>query len=186
MKLIVGLGNPGEKYSNSRQNLGFKVIDIIANNNDIEIKTKKKKSIIGRGFIQGEDIVLLKPQTFINISGEAVLYIASFLRIQVPDIICVCDDMETLFGKVQVEFGGGARSHLGVESLIKNLKSENFTRIYVGVGPDKAPKNVSKYLLSDFTEDENLQLIDVLNLAEEAAMLLASRPVDEVIRRINN
>jgi PTH1 family peptidyl-tRNA hydrolase len=185
LKLIVGLGNPGERYANSRQNLGFKVVDIIANNNDIDIKTKKKKSLIGRGSINDAEVVLLKPQTFINISGEAVLYIASFLRIQVQDIICVCDDMETEFGKVQVEFGGGSRNNLGIESLIKNLKSDKFTRIYVGVAPQTPPKNISKYLLSDFTEAENLQLIDVLNLAEEAAMLLVTRPVDEVIKRIN-
>lgn len=186
MKLIVGLGNPGEKYSNSRQNLGFKVIDIIANNNNIEIKTKKKKSIIGRGAIAGEEVVLLKPQTFINISGEAVLYIASFLRIQISDIICICYDMTLEFGKVNVQFGGDDRGHLGIQSLAKNLKSSQFTRIYVGVAPRKEVKNISKYLLSDFTVDENLSLIDILNLSEEAAMLLASRPVDEVIKRINN
>lgn len=186
MKLFVGLGNPGEKYANSRQNLGFKVIEIIANNNNIEIKTKKKKSIIGRGNIAGEDVVLLKPQTFINISGEAVLYIASFLRIQVSDIICICDDITLDFGKVNVQFGGDAKGHLGIESLIKNLKSDKFTRIYVGVGGQELPPDVSKYLLSDFTPEENLGLIDVLNLAEEAGLLLASRPVDEVIKRINN
>jgi len=186
LKLIVGLGNPGECYANSRQNLGFKVTEIIANNNSIEIKTKKKKSIIGRGKIADEDVVLLKPQTFINISGEAVLYIASFLRIQVSDIICICDDITLEFGKVNVQFGGEAKAHLGVESLVKNLKSEKFIRIYVGVGPQEELKDISKYLLSDFTPEENLGLIDVLNLAEEAALLLASRPVDEVIKRINN
>ena len=87
MKLIVGFGNPGDKHVNNRQNIGFKVIEIIANNTGIEVKVKKKKSLIGRGKINGEEVVLLKPQTFVNLIGESVLYIASFLRINIRDII---------------------------------------------------------------------------------------------------
>jgi PTH1 family peptidyl-tRNA hydrolase len=81
LKLIVGFGNPGEKFANNRQNIGFKVIDIIGNNENIDVRIKKKKSVIGRGKIKGTDVVLLKPQTFVNLIGESVLYIASFLRI---------------------------------------------------------------------------------------------------------
>jgi PTH1 family peptidyl-tRNA hydrolase len=93
--------------------------------------------------------------------------------------------MDLEFGKVNVQFGGDDKGHFGIQSLTKNLKSDKFTRIYVGVAPKREVKNITKYLLSEFTVDENLRLIDILNLSEEAAMLLVTRPVDEVIKRIN-
>ena len=98
MKLIVGLGNPGDKYNNNRANIGFKILDVIANNINVEIKTKKKKSMIGRGDFEGDEVVLLKPQTFSDLSGESVLYIASFLKIKVQDIVVIHEDTELSLG----------------------------------------------------------------------------------------
>ena len=100
MKLIVVFGNPGEKYTNTRQSIGFKVVEILGNNENIEVKIRKKKSIIGREKINKSEVVLLKPQTFINLIGESVLYIASFLRINVKDIICVLADPSLPVGEL--------------------------------------------------------------------------------------
>ncbi|HMW59904.1 MAG TPA: aminoacyl-tRNA hydrolase, partial [Leptospiraceae bacterium] len=133
MKLIIGLGNPGEKFQNNRSNIGFKILDVLANNNNIEIRTKKKKSLIGRGEFDGEDIVLLKPQTFTDLAGEAALYIASFLKIKPPDIVVIMDDFGLPLGKLVVEKGGNDYSHPAIKNLAIALKSPEFIRLRVGI-----------------------------------------------------
>lgn len=185
MKLIVGFGNPGEKYANNRQNIGFKVVEIIGNNENIDVRIKKKKSIIGRGKIMGEDVVLLKPQTFVNLIGESVLYIASFLRISVREIICIVEDSGLDVGDMRVDYLNSNLDHEGVKSMAKSLKSDRFTKIRVGIG--SPPENISmeNYLLQDFTDEENLILIDVLNKCEEVAKMLISHPVEEVQEKFN-
>ena len=185
LKLIVGFGNPGEKFANNRQNIGFKVIDIVGNNENIDVRIKKKKSIIGRGKILGADVVLLKPQTFVNLIGESVLYIASFLRINVKDIICIIEDSSLDLGDMRVDYVLSGLKHDGVKSMEKALKSDRFAKIRVGIG--KPPKGVSmeKYLLQDFTVDENLILIDVLNKTEEVVKMLITRPIEEVQEKWN-
>ncbi len=185
MKLIVGFGNPGEKHANNRQNIGFKVIDIISNNENIEIKIKKKKSVIGRGKIQGVDVVLLKPQTFINLIGESVLYIASFLRINVREIICVVEDSAIPLGEMRVDYLYTTIKHPGIDSMIRALKSERFAKVRVGIG--KPPKGVTQanYLLQDFTDKENFLLIDILNKTEQIVRMLLKHSIEEVQNKYN-
>ncbi len=185
MKLIVGFGNPGEKFANNRQNIGFKVIDIIGNNENIDVRIKKKKSVIGRGKIKGTDVVLLKPQTFVNLIGESVLYIASFLRINVRDIICIVEDSSLKLGEMRVDYLFSNLPHAGIESMTRALKSERFAKIRVGIGTP--PKNVTmeEYLLQDFTDDENLILIDVLNKTEKVVNLLITQSIEEVQDKCN-
>lgn len=185
MKLIVGFGNPGEKFANNRQNIGFKVIDIISNNEGIEVKIKKKKSVIGRGKIYGNDVVLLKPQTFVNLIGESVLYIASFLRISVKDIICIVEDSSLQLGEMRVDYLYSPLEHLGVQSMTLALKSDRFAKVRVGIG--KPPRNVTMehYLLQDFTPKENLILIDVLNKTEQVVRMLIKHSIEEVQNKYN-
>jgi PTH1 family peptidyl-tRNA hydrolase len=185
LKLIVGFGNPGEKFINNRQNIGFKVIDIIGNNENIEVKIKKKKSIIGRGKISKTDVVLLKPQTFVNLIGESVLYIASFLRINVNDIICIVEDSSLPLGEMRVDYRYSSLDHEGVNSMIKALKSDKFAKIRVGIGQLPEGHTMEKYLHQDFTDDENLILIDILNKSEEVAKMLITYPIEEVQEKYN-
>ena len=185
MKLIVGFGNPGEKFANNRQNIGFKVIDIIANNENIEVKIKKKKSIIGRGKINGHDVVLLKPQTFVNLIGESVLYIASFLRINVRDIICIVEDSSLSLGEMRVDYLYSSLEHEGVASMVKALKSDRFAKIRVGIGKLPNGMAMDKYLNQDFTDEENLILIDILNKSEKVAKMLVNRSIEEVQEKYN-
>ncbi len=185
MKLIVGFGNPGEKFVNNRQNIGFKVIDIIGNNENIEVKIKKKKSIIGRGKINKTEVVLLKPQTFVNLIGESVLYIASFLRINVNDIICIVEDSSLQLGEMRVDYRYSNLEHEGVDSMIKALKSDKFAKIRVGIGQLPEGLSMEKYLHQDFTDDENLILIDILNKSEEVAKMLITHPIEEVQEKYN-
>jgi PTH1 family peptidyl-tRNA hydrolase len=185
LKLIVGFGNPGERYANNRQNIGFKVIDILGNNENIDVRIKKKKSLIGRGKIEGQDVVLLKPQTFINLIGESVLYIASFLRINVKDIICIVEDSSLELGDMRVDYVLSKLEHEGVKSMETVLKSERFAKVRVGIS--EKPENVTmeNYLLQDFTDDENLILIDVLNKTEEVVRMLINHPIEEVQEKYN-
>ncbi len=185
MKLIVGFGNPGEKYDNNRQNIGFKVIDILGNNANIDVRIKKKKSIIGRGTINGTEVVLLKPQTFINIIGESVLYIASFLRIDVKDIVCIFEDTTLEVGDLRVDYIHSTLKHPGIESMTRALKSDRFAKVRVGIGTPPAPEKYEEYLYQDFTDDENLILIDVLNKAEEVVRMLLKTSIEEVQNRYN-
>ena len=185
MKLIVGFGNPGERYANNRQNIGFKVIDILGNNENIDVRVKKKKSLIGRGKIEGHEVVLLKPQTFINLIGESVLYIASFLRINVKDIICIVEDSSLELGDLRVDYVLSKLEHEGVKSMETVLKSERFAKIRVGISEKPEDVTMENYLLQDFTDDENLILIDVLNKTEEVVRMLINRPIEEVQEKYN-
>jgi peptidyl-tRNA hydrolase, PTH1 family len=185
LKLIVGFGNPGEKFANNRQNIGFKVIDIIGNNENIDVRIKKKKSVIGRGKILGTDVVLLKPQTFVNLIGESVLYIASFLRINVRDIICIVEDSSLKLGDMRVDYLFSNLKHAGIESMTRALKSERFAKVRVGIGTPRRGTTMEEYLLQDFTDDENLILIDVLNKTEKVVNMLISQPIEEVQERYN-
>jgi peptidyl-tRNA hydrolase, PTH1 family len=185
LKLIVGFGNPGDKFANNRQNIGFKVIDIIGNNENIEVRIKKKKSLIGRGKIMGTEVVLLKPQTFVNLIGESVLYIASFLRINVRDIICIVEDSSLDVGEMRVDYVMTGIVHPGIESMTRALKSDRYAKIRVGIGRPKKGAEMAAYLLEDFTTDENLVLIDVLNKTEEVVKMLIKHPIEEVQERYN-
>ncbi len=185
MKLIVGFGNPGEKFANNRQNIGFKVVDILANNENIEVKVKKKKSVIGRGKVKGHDVVLLKPQTFVNLIGESVLYIASFLRINVKDIICVVEDSSLPLGELRIDYLQSDIKHEGVESMVRALKSDRFAKVRVGVGQCPDGGDMENFLLQDFTFDENLLLIDFLNKSEQAVKMLVEHTIEDVQDKYN-
>jgi PTH1 family peptidyl-tRNA hydrolase len=181
----VGFGNPGERFANNRQNIGFKVIDILANNENIDVRVKKKKSIIGRGKINKQDVVLLKPQTFVNLIGESVLYIASFLRINVKDIFCIVEDSSLDLGELRVDYIHSDLTHAGVDSMAVALKSDKFAKVRVGVGGCPEGMSMDDYLLQDFTFEENLLLIDVLNKAEKAVRMLVTNRIEEVQEKYN-
>lgn len=191
MKLIIGLGNPGDRYMNNRRNIGFKIVDVLANNTNIQIKTKKKKSLLGTGEFERHEIVLLKPQTFMDLSGEAVLYIASFLRIPVSNIIVIHDDYSLPYGEVQVARGPSHIEHIGLASITKGLKSDKFIRIRVGIGPDGKAfdtekigiKEIQKYLEKDFTLDENLHIIEVINDSEAALRSILTQDIEDVLSK---
>ncbi len=185
MKLIVGMGNPGDRYMNSRRNIGFKIIDIITINAGIPIKTKKKKSLLGVGDFEGHEVVLLKPQTFYNLSGEAVLYIASFMKIPLKDIIVIHDDYSLEFGKIKPAFSPPEIPHAGIESIISALNSWKFARIRVGVGPPPSddPAEIEEFLLEDFKLEETVRLVDVINRAESILRDLLNQGVEDVLSR---
>jgi len=164
VKLVVGLGNPGDRFEKTRHNLGFLVLDQFAKQHGFSIDIRKKKSLIGKMHFNNEKIIILKPQTFINLSGEAVLYMASFLRIQPEDIIVVCDDANLEFGKLSIRKYGSSGGHNGIKSLIKFLKADSFPRVRLGIGrPDLI--SMESHVLGNFSSNELLRLQPTIDKA---------------------
>lgn len=184
VKLIVGLGNPGERFTGNRSNIGFKILDVLASNNDVDIRTKKKKSLIGNGFFEGKEIILLKPQTFSELSGEAVLYIASFLRIHPRNITIILDDINLPLGRLVVEQEGETDVHSAVPNMIQALKSNEFVRVRVGIrGHSYEEDEKDNYLKANFEPLENMQLINIINDTETAIRSIVHDEIEEVIEK---
>ena len=184
VKLIIGLGNPGDEHISARSNIGFKILDILASNNDIEIRTKKKKSLIGRGYFENKEVVLLKPQTFSAIAGEAALYIASFLRIHPRNIIVILEDLSLPLGKLVVEETGENSVHLAIPNLRRALKSNEFVRVRVGI-KGKNPEKLSpeEYIKEEFDPMESAQLINIINDTEAVIRSIVHGNIDEAIEK---
>jgi len=188
LKLIVGLGNPGPRYQYNRHNVGFMVVDRFARKYSIDLSIKKKKAVFGRGRLNGEDVVILKPQTFMNLSGEAVLYLASFLKVKTTDIVVVADDTELPFGKIRIRRNGSSGGHNGIRSLIYSLKSENFPRVRFGIGrPEvQSEKELCDYVLEDFTPHELTLFNKETDRVVEALYVMMTVSIDEAMNRFNN
>lgn len=153
-KLIIGLGNPGEEYKNHRHNIGFIIIDKLAQNLSLKFDNNKKKSLFTRTKYNNTDIILLKPQTFMNLSGESAIYISKFFNVKPEDIIVVYDDMDIPFGTFRIKKGGSSGGHNGIKSLIAQLQTDDFIRVRVGIGRPSFGKKVNDYVLSSFSKSE--------------------------------
>lgn len=159
MKLIVGLGNPGEKFEKTRHNLGFSVIDELIKNHNLQPATysRKFKSLISENILAGQKIILAKPKTFMNNSGQAVKILADYYKIKPENILVVHDDIDLPLGKIRVQKSRGSAGHKGVESIIRALETKNFTRIRIGIKPltaDRLPTTAEKFVLGKFTKLE--------------------------------
>ncbi|AGA66367.1 putative peptidyl tRNA hydrolase [Brachyspira pilosicoli P43/6/78] len=153
-KLVIGLGNPGEEYKNHRHNIGFIIIDKLAQNLSLKFDNNKKKSLFTRAKLNNTDFILLKPQTFMNLSGESAIYISKFFNIKPEDIIVIYDDMDIPFGIFKIKKGGSSGGHNGIKSLIAQLQTDDFIRLRVGIGRPSFGKKVNDYVLSSFSKSE--------------------------------
>lgn len=158
-KLLIGLGNPGEEYKNSRHNIGFIMLDKIAENLSVSFDNNKKKSLYARMKKEENQYILLKPQTFMNLSGESALYIVKLFNIRAEDVFVIYDDMDLPFGSFKIKKGGSSGGHNGIKSLISQLQSDNFYRIRIGIGRPNFGKKVIDYVLSSFSKSER-EIID--------------------------
>ena len=174
MKVIVGLGNPGVRYQLSRHNIGFQVVDRLAQINHILISIKRLKSLYGTGHIDTQKITLVKPMTFMNLSGEAVKRAVNFFRVGMDDLIVVYDDLDLSFGRVRFKQRGGDGGHQGVRSIIESMGGNNFLRLKVGIGRPPKGMDPAEYVLSDFDQTEQPRLDEIVFLAAEALTVLLS------------
>ncbi len=185
MKLVVGLGNPGEAYEGTRHNLGFIVLDRLAVRHDTSVDIKKKKSMIGRFRLGKERVMLLKPQTFVNLSGEAVLYMASFLRIMPENIIVVCDDVNLAPGKIRIRKYGSSGGHNGIKSLIQFLRSDNFPRVRIGVGSPADDQRLENFVLDRFAPEEMHLLAPSIEKACDAIEMIINNEIENAMNVYN-
>ena len=172
MKVIVGLGNPGKNYDMTRHNVGFMVIDKIAEAYDIRVDRLKFKALVGEGRIQGEKVLLMKPQTYMNLSGESVQELLSFYKVKKEDLIVIFDDISLKLGSTRIRLKGSAGGHNGIKSLIAHLGSDEFQRIKVGIGEKPDGWDLTDYVLSRFTKDEKNALKKGIDRAQLALELM--------------
>jgi PTH1 family peptidyl-tRNA hydrolase len=154
LKLIVGLGNPGKRYEETRHNIGFKVVSALAERYNIRLSRKAFSSIVGGGSVFGEEVTLALPQTYMNNSGEAVRALVSRKRAGIKDLLVVCDDVNLSLGIIRLRENGSAGGHNGLASIIEHLDSGDFARIRVGIGRDTQSPRLSGYVLSQFRKEE--------------------------------
>ena len=159
MHLIVGLGNPGRDYIYTRHNIGFNIIDYLASLYLIDIKKSEGKALTGRGIIQGEKVLLAKPQTFMNNSGISVRELSEYYKIPVNKIIVVYDDVDIPIGKIRIRPQGSAGTHNGMRSIVYHIKDDNFPRVRIGIDKPKNSMDIAAYVIGKFTKEE-IELID--------------------------
>jgi peptidyl-tRNA hydrolase, PTH1 family len=154
VKLIVGLGNPGKEYAQTRHNVGFWAIDRLASDLNIDVTKSKFKSLYGEGMHKGEKVVLLKPMTYMNLSGEAVREAMTWYKPNLEDILVIFDDMDIPVGKLRLRQKGSAGGHNGIKSLIQHLGTQEFNRIKIGVGRPHPGSDVIRHVLNNFRKEE--------------------------------
>uniref|UniRef100_UPI0025FA3852 aminoacyl-tRNA hydrolase n=1 Tax=uncultured Clostridium sp. TaxID=59620 RepID=UPI0025FA3852 len=172
MFLIVGLGNPGSQYEDTRHNIGFKVIDNIAKEYNIEINRQKFKGMCGEGFINGEKVILLKPTTYMNLSGESIREVVDFYKISNEDVLVIYDDISLDVGRLRIREKGSAGGHNGIKSIIAHLGTDIFPRIKVGVGQPNV--DLVNYVLGKFTKEEMEVLSESIDASTKAAKEIIS------------
>lgn len=168
MYIIAGLGNPGSKYENTRHNMGFKAIDAIASEFGIDVNRAKFKGLIGEGRIGSEKVILLKPQTYMNLSGQSVREIMNFYKIPEENLIVIYDDFDLPIGSIRVRKSGGPGTHNGMKSVVQELGSRKFPRVRVGIGSSDG--STIQFVIGKVGKDEQ----QILNEAAEAAASAAS------------
>ena len=185
MYLIVGLGNPEADYANTRHNMGFNVINKLAKEYGIEIARKKFNSEYENTVIEGKKVILVKPQTFMNLSGDAVIEFVNFYKIEPQKIIVVYDDIDIDPGKIRIRKSGSAGTHNGMKSVIENLKIEQFPRIRVGIGKPAENQDIIGYVLGGIPEDEKELLEQGAEKAKDAIIELLKTDIDSAMNKYN-
>ena len=185
--LIAGLGNPGEQYAFTRHNAGFLALDEIAARAGIRVKSLKFKSLYGTGQIAGKKVVLLKPQTFMNASGEALRDAAQFYKIPMEKVIVLYDDISLDVGRLRIRRKGSDGGHNGIKSILYLTGSDQFPRIKLGVGKKPHPEmDLADWVLSRFTKEEGKLLEEAINKAAQALELMIQDNTEEAMNRFNS
>lgn len=185
MKLIVGLGNPGKKYEGTKHNVGFEVIDKLAESYNISITKIKHKGLCGEGTICGEKVLLLKPQTFMNLSGESIRAAADFYKVDAEHIMVIYDDISLEPGQLRIRKKGSAGGHNGIKSIIAHLGTQEFPRIKVGVGAKPDRMDLADYVLGHFSQIEGRVMEDASKEAGQAAQAIILDGIEAAMNRYN-
>lgn len=183
MFLVVGLGNPGDKYDGTRHNIGFETIDYISRKYNIDVTRVKFKGVIGEGFIGGEKVILLKPTTYMNLSGESVREAMSFYKLTEEDIVIIYDDISLEVGKIRIREKGSAGGHNGIKSIISNINTDVFPRIKIGVGQPTG--DLVSHVLGRFSKEEAEDLKEVVEVSSKAVEIIMKSGTKDAMNKLN-
>lgn len=186
MFLIVGLGNPGKEYAGTRHNIGFDVIDTLAEEEKIPVLEKKHKAIIGKGYINGQKVILAKPQTFMNLSGESVRELLDYYKIdEREELIVISDDISLNPGQIRLRKKGSAGGHNGLKNIIAHLGHDEFKRVKMGVGEKPKGYDLADYVLGHFTQAERKLMDDAAKEAADAIRMIMTEDIESAMNHFN-
>ena len=185
MYLIVGLGNPESDYANTRHNMGFNVINKLAEKYEIEVTKNNFKGLYGTGIIEGKKVILLKPQTFMNLSGESIVAIKNFYKINIEDILIIYDDIDTEPGKIRIRKKGTAGTHNGLKSVVHCLTTTDFARVRVGIGQPKEGVSLMEHVIGPIDEEDKKLLNDGIEKAKNAVEEILKSGIDIAMNKYN-
>ncbi len=185
MWLIVGLGNPGDRHRNSRHNLGFRCIDSLAGRWGITVNERRAKAVLGRGVRAGHDVVLAKPRTFMNNSGEGVDYLLTRFAARPANLLIVYDEMELPVGTLRIRPSGSAGGHNGIRSIIATIHTQDFPRLRVGIGHPPPGGDPIAHVLGPFTPDESTVIDESVTRAADAVDCLLEEDINAAMNRFN-
>lgn len=185
MYLIAGLGNPTREYEKTRHNVGFEAIDILADKAGTTVTEKKHKALYGKGYIGGQKVILAKPQTYMNLSGESIREIADFYKIEPENIIILCDDINLSEGQLRIRLKGSAGGHNGLKNIISHLGTQEFPRIRIGVGEKPRGMDLADYVLGRFPKEQQEVMEEAYRDAAEAACMMIEDGADAAMNHYN-
>ncbi len=186
MFIIAGLGNPKKEYDNTRHNIGFEAIDALADKYHISVMDVRNKAVTGKGMINGQKVILAKPLTFMNLSGESIRPLADYYKIDIEtELIVISDDISLPPGQIRVRKSGSAGGHNGLKNIIRQLGSEGFQRIRIGVGEKPKGYDLADYVLGHFSEEEKPLMKEGVEKALHAAELMLAGHTDQAMNAFN-
>ena len=192
VRLIAGLGNPGIKYTGNRHNIGFMCVDRFAHDNNLSFTRSNSRAKIAEGRITGHDIVIAKPQTFMNNSGESVGRLVRKFKVKLDNLIIVHDDLDLPLGKIRIRLGGSSGGHKGINSIVQHIGNQEFIRVRVGIGRpngqethENGEDDVINHVLGDFTAEEKTIMQEVIPCVSEALQCLLTDGLTEAMNKYN-
>lgn len=185
MFVIVGLGNPGKKYEKTRHNMGFLAIDKLAEQHDIKINKLKHKALVGDGFISGRKALLVKPQTYMNLSGESVREIVDYYDVDLEELIVIYDDFDLETGAIRIRKKGSAGSHNGMKSIIGQLQSKDFPRIRIGIGKSGGGAEWKDFVLGKTSKQDEKLIEDAVERTADAVACILEKGIDKAMNEYN-
>lgn len=186
MKIVVGLGNPGRTYALTRHNVGFMVADEFSASHHMSFSRQKFKAEIASGSVAGEQVILAKPQTFMNLSGDAVGPLVRFYDIPLSDLLVIYDDVDIPFGRMRLRPSGTSGGHKGMKSIIASLGTDEFPRLRIGIGRETVPVELADYVLSEFSPEEKAELAEIRGKACRAVEAVIINSLEMAMNQFNS
>ena len=185
MYVIAGLGNPGREYEGTRHNVGFMTLDALADKYNIDVREKAFKGLIGKGMIEGNKVILVKPQTYMNLSGECIRQVMDYYKVDPSEFIVIYDDISLVPGGIRIRKKGSAGGHNGIKNIIAMTGTQNFLRIKVGVGEKPAGWDLADHVLGHFDTADRAEVEKAIGHAVEAAEMMITGETDAAMNRYN-